>query len=272
MHWNGKIIGALIGFFLANIPGALVGLFLGHLYDKGIFYEYLGNPNGGNRHYGQHTHVQYAFFKITFAIMGYIAKSDGHVTEREIAAARQVMQQMHLHGDAKNDAIKQFYHGKSPDFNLDHALYDLKQTCRSNPMLLRTFIEVQTYIAQANGTMTPQKRRVLEHICHELGIRGFNFDAYQNQQRQSYQRSGYQSYQEPRHSMKDAYELLEIKSSATDAEVKKAYRRMMSKNHPDKLIAQGLPPSMIKIATQKTQQIKEAYEAIKRNRGNTHHS
>ena len=64
-----------------------------------------------------------------------------------------------------------------------------------------------------------------------------------------------------------AYEVLGVQRTASDAEVKKAYRRLMNQHHPDKLIAKGLPEEMIRIATEKTQQIKEAYEQIKENRG-----
>jgi DnaJ like chaperone protein len=64
-----------------------------------------------------------------------------------------------------------------------------------------------------------------------------------------------------------AYDVLGIDRTASDAEVKKAYRRLMNQHHPDKLIAKGLPEEMIRIATEKTQQIKQAYEQIKTDRG-----
>ena len=54
---------------------------------------------------------------------------------------------------------------------------------------------------------------------------------------------------------------------ASDEEVKKAYRKLMSQNHPDKLMAKGLPQDMLKVATEKTQQIQKAYEQIKAARG-----
>jgi DnaJ like chaperone protein len=64
-----------------------------------------------------------------------------------------------------------------------------------------------------------------------------------------------------------AYQVLEIEQTVTDAEVVKAYRRQMSRNHPDKLVANGLPPSMMEIAKEKTQRIREAYEVIRKHRG-----
>jgi DnaJ like chaperone protein len=268
MNWNGKIIGAFIGFIIANVPGALIGLFIGHLYDKGFFAPLSKNFTGQQ---GRASQTRSLFFNSTFAVMGYIAKSDGHVSESEIRAAREIMQQMGLQGDAKNDAIKHFYYGKSNEFNLHHVLYDLKQACRYRPMLLKSFLDIQNYIAQADGHRTAQKQAALNRVREELGIPSFNFHGSQGFHQQSGQRQQYQQYQQrpyqSQNSLAEAYQILDIKSSATDAEVKKAYRRKMSKNHPDKLIAQGLPPEMIKIATQKTQKIKDAYELIKQSRG-----
>ena len=60
-----------------------------------------------------------------------------------------------------------------------------------------------------------------------------------------------------------AYEILEVDARASDEEVQKAYRRQLSKHHPDKLKANGLPDSMLEHAKQRTQQIIEAYELIK---------
>ena len=65
----------------------------------------------------------------------------------------------------------------------------------------------------------------------------------------------------------DAYAMLGIDKSASDGELKKTYRRLMSQHHPDKLVAKGLPDEMIKDATEKTQHIKKAYETIKLSRG-----
>ena len=67
--------------------------------------------------------------------------------------------------------------------------------------------------------------------------------------------------------LSDAYEVLGVATGAADAEVTKAFRRLMSQNHPDKLVAQGLPESMIAAAHERTQRILEAYELVKTHRG-----
>ena len=69
-------------------------------------------------------------------------------------------------------------------------------------------------------------------------------------------------------SLRQAYAVLGVEETDSDAKIKKAYRRMMNQHHPDKLVAKGLPEEMIKLATEKTQEIKSAYELIKKERGN----
>jgi DnaJ like chaperone protein len=64
-----------------------------------------------------------------------------------------------------------------------------------------------------------------------------------------------------------SYAELEVGAGSSDQEVIKAYRRQMSRHHPDKLVANGLPESMAQVAKEKTQRIQEAYEAIRAARG-----
>ncbi len=110
--------------------------------------------------------------------------------------------------------------------------------------------------------------RVLQTICQQLGV--FEFDYNQFEQRfraeQNYQRYQQQAMQDPRAYLNDAYKILGLTSAPTDFEIKKSYYRLMSQHHPDKLMAKGLPPEMMKMATQKTQQIKKAYEQIRKAR------
>ena len=261
MKVTGKIIGSFFGLLFGGPIGLVFGFILGHLYDVGYFGQFAHVMKNT-----AHTHAQQIFFNNTFKIMGYIAKSDGHVSESEIRAARQIMQQMGLNETLKSQAIQLFNIGKQPDFNLDAALNELRQVGMMQPALLQLFLEIQYQMAAAdNGKLTAAKQATLQHICTKLGIQGFQ---YQQSNRRHYQ----QSHQRTRQSssafdLQEAYKLLEIESDASNDAVKKAYRRQMSQNHPDKLIAKGLPPEMIKVATQKTQRIKEAYEMIKKSRG-----
>ena len=71
----------------------------------------------------------------------------------------------------------------------------------------------------------------------------------------------------PGRKLDDAYAALGLTPTATDAQVKQAYRRLMSQNHPDKLAAKGLPESMRQVAEERTREISTAYALIKEARG-----
>lgn len=262
MFWLGKLLGAVFGFLVAGPFGAILGLLLGHFFDvsrKGIW---LFNPPPR-----AHSQAQDVFFRTTFLIMGYLAKADGRVSENEIRAATRIMQNMMLTPELRQQAIEYFQQGKIASFNLDQLLSELDQACFHQPNLLALFLEIQVQAAYADGVLTLKKQRILEHICYRLGINSAHFF-----HQQSY---GYnQQYQRRTHTqtpqvdkLEKSYRLLGVTSSTGSADIKKAYRKLMSQNHPDKLVSKGLPEEMLKLATQKTQEIKEAYETICKAKG-----
>lgn len=269
MKWTGKIVGSLIGLALGNPFLIIAGLLLGHLFDIGWFAKWFGMSHLGG---GVHNRVQGVFFNSTFKVMGFLAKSDGRVSENEIRFAEQVMREMSLDAAMRTEAIRLFNEGKSSGFDVDATLVELRQVCWSKPSLLKVFIEIQIKIAHVDGDiLSPAKRQALEYVCRQLGIAGFNFNQFDQRYRaqQSYQRyqQSYQRPNDPRAHLSEAYAVLGVDATVSDADLKKAYRRLMSQNHPDKLMAKGLPPEMIKLATQKTQQIKKAYEQVCKARG-----
>jgi DnaJ like chaperone protein len=64
-----------------------------------------------------------------------------------------------------------------------------------------------------------------------------------------------------------AHAVLNVTPDAADADVKKAYRRLLNQHHPDKLVSRGLPEEMMKVAAHKTHEIKQAYDIVKQARG-----
>ncbi len=263
----GKIIGGICGLLLAGPLGLLLGVIIGHFFDRGMHAQ--------RWHFGADQHqAQQAFFNATFLVMGYIAKADGRVSEAEIQAARKAMQRLGLSEAHKQQAMLLFQRGKQADFNLEQTLAELIQACHHNKILLRLFIELQLQAALADSGLNPTKQRILQTICQRLGFAPLNFVFFEQlfgfQQRYQHQHSqgGYQQQHNYRGAsstqlrLEDAYALLGVAATATDVEVKRAYRRMMSQHHPDKLVAKGLPEEMMKIATEKTQNIKAAYDRI----------
>jgi len=254
MKFFGKILGGFLGFSIAGPVGFALGVILGHFYDLGYFHAFFNTTTDSG-----HTMAQQIFFNNTFKIMGYIAKSDGLVSTHEIQVARVIMQKLNLSESAQHNAIYLFNVGKQPGFDLSQSLAELKRVFYFQPTLLRLFLEIQLQMASAEGRLSPAKKTILQRICHELGIARFYFEEdFQEQSRQYDQRAPATP------STENPYDILGVSKNATLDEVKKIYRRLMSQNHPDKLISKGLPPEMIKLATQKTQKIKKAYEEIKK--------
>jgi len=272
----GKILGGFFGFAVAGPIGAILGIFLGNLFDKGMQY------NASNYNASFRNQTQQVFFKATFLVMGHLSKADGRVSEQEIRVAKSVMQRMQLTSEEHREAIHYFTQGKSGDFRLDEVLAELYNTCRYQSSLLKMFVEIQCEAAMADGGHVGfQKQRILETIFQRLGVG----PVFKYQQRifeevwnQYYSRQGgqgsrqyrqqYQQSSAPRsNGLTEAFATLEVSEQATQVEVKRAYRKLMSQHHPDKLIAKGLPENMIKIATEKSQKIQAAYEKIRQAKG-----
>jgi DnaJ like chaperone protein len=260
MGWQGKFFGALIGFLATrSIWGALIGLIIGYVLDQGAGARGAGGagPGGPGADAGGIAEV---FFRTTFELMGHVAKSDGRVSAAEIEAARRLMQQLNLGPNEVNLAIAFFRSGKSSAYNVELGVERLRDVCGMRHDLLRAFLEFQLRAALAGNGLSPPARSILARVAQQLGMSALDFarmEAALRTREQSPQRNA----------LADSYAELEAEPAASDQEVTMAYRRQMSRHHPDKLVANGLPESMAQVAKEKTQRIQEAYEAIRAARG-----
>ncbi len=282
MSWFGKVVGGLLGFAAGGPIGALLGTTLGHGVDRGVerLAEDYGLPFGDRRR------IESAFFTATFSVMGHIAKADGRVSEREIALAETVMSRLQLSGERRSAAIALFREGKATDFDLTAVVARFRRECMGRRLLIQIFLEVQIQAAYADGEPSGAKRRLLEHIRAELGVSPVLFRQLENlvrmQQRFAGARAGGGQQQGAGRSwggggtdrrvpstgptLKDAYALLGVKPKDPDDVIKRAYRKLLSQHHPDKLVSKGLPEDMIRLASQKTHEIRQAYEMIQASR------
>ncbi len=266
MSWWGKLAGGAFGFMLGGPLGALLGAVLGHNFDKGmkrLVEDQTLEP-------GDQERIQTAFFTATFSVMGHIAKADGRVSREEIAMAQSVMNQMELTADMRRAAQDLFNQGKQEDFPLDDVLQQFRQETHRRVTLLRMFLEIQIQAAFADGSIDAKEDALLLHICRQLGVAEFSYRQIRRMiEAELHFRSQQQGPAARPQAMSadDAYAILGVDKGASDAEVKKAYRRLMSQHHPDKLVAKGLPEEMMKVATEKTHEIRKAYERIKESRG-----
>jgi len=257
MPWWGTLLGGTLGYMFGGPLGALLGAALGRNFDRGIKITDQQGTFGA----GQQERVQAAFFTTTFSVMGYIAKADGTVTRDEIAAAESIMGQMQLSAQQRKAAIKLFNEGKKDGFPLHDVLTQFRHECMRRRNLVQMFLEIQIATAMADGHLHASEKNALYQIGAQLGFAHADIEHLFNMSGPGRTTATHKQ------SLTKAYDILGISKTASDAEVKKAYRRLMSQHHPDKLIAKGLPDEMIKFATEKTQEIKAAYEQIKESRG-----
>lgn len=272
MAWWGKVICGALGFGLGGPLGAALGAMLGHSFDKGLDQNF--EPLSAS----DQEKIQAAFFTATFTLMGRMAKADGRVSENEIETAKQVMTRMGLDQTLRQSAIDLFQQGKQDSFDWRGALDQFADICGRQKNLKQMFLEIQIQAAYADGSLHEEERQLLLEIARKLGFSKLMLEQllmmvqaqqYFHQQQSGYrsQGSGYQQPPTPEDNLPKAYQVLGIESSVNDKAVKTAYRRLMSQHHPDKLVAKGLPEEMIKVATEKTQEIKSAYETIMKSRG-----
>lgn len=244
------IVGGLIGSLSGGFKGFLIGAFIAVLltrYLKRRVRQGLGN-------------IQSQFVESVFAVMGALCKADGVVTRNEIQAAETLFRRFRLSGTQRVQAQAAFNRGKSADFDLDAELASFLRVSRRQPVLLQMFLQVQMSAISADGQIHPAEHEMLMRIARGLGLPVSQVEQLEAMLRGTHSgTSGASSSQQ----LEDAYKVLGVSPDASDAEVKRAYRKLMSENHPDKLAGRGLPESMREMAEEKTRDISHAYDLVK---------
>jgi DnaJ like chaperone protein len=301
MKWAGKLVGGAMGLLIGGPVGAALGALAGHVVDEKAeadeARERLGGPAPGaagtdpeaaldsdwDSGPGEHAAViAERFFRTTFEVMGHVAKADGRVSNEEIRAARGVMTEFNLSDAQVAAAIDHYSRGKQPGYDLSGAVMALRRAARGRPDLLLMFLEIQMRAALAGTDLRGPVRPLLTRIAAMLGVGGLEFahleavlrlrngwtgDARRGPRGSTGQRGQGAPAAPPGMRLDQAYQILEVDAASSDDAVTKAYRRQLSRHHPDKLKANGLPESMLEHAKQRTQQIIEAWDLIRANRG-----
>jgi len=268
----GKLIGALIGLWLFRNPfGLVIGGLLGHLWDVGALRPRMLRPTERG-----------SFIGPLFALAGAIAKSDGRVSEQEIAATENLMTRMQLSADQRASAIERFSAGKQPGFAVHLTIADLKTWAGGRRDLAFLLLDMLLDIVYAEGPLAPNKFMLVRKLCWSLGVherelaalaamRGYAYgaadsnDAGAGQQRYGSYRS---SSERPRNEApvgKDPYAVLGLTRDANEREIKRAYRKLISQHHPDKL--GDVPDELKRRAEERAREINAAYEKIRAERG-----
>jgi DnaJ like chaperone protein len=264
----GKLIGGAIGFYSGGLFTGLLGVFEGHLFDRAL--KNIMRDDSPEAL----ALIQQNFFESTFTLIGFLAKSDGHVTSEEIKQTEALMVQMGLTADHKREAIKLFKIGSAVEFDPTETLQQFYEKCGARPRLVQMLMMYLVNTALADGKFDEGEESALKTVARGLHYSDFAFAQLLKmiKAQGSFSRAGgsyYSSGGAARSSadeLRSAYDALGASSSASDSEIKKAYRKLMSEYHPDKLMGQGVPDDMLKAATERSQEVQAAYDVIKKSR------
>ena len=299
--YKGRVLGFILGFIFTNLLGAILFMILGYLFfDRPANLKKQQNDEAV-RAFTSNANYNESLVKVTFALMGYVARGAGRVNESHIEKSSQIMNVMGLNSQMRKTAIDAFNSGKSEDFNLNDTITEIKSLIGNNFSFVNFILEIQVQLALSDGVLEDEEYRRLMDIAVKLGasrdsmeqyIRSRYNEMHFEQQFRDFYRSRYErgnsgsgydysrsdsSYDNSSSSysgsgfgsskLDSAYKILGVESSATDDEIKKAHKRLMLKYHPDRLASQGLTPEMIKLYTEKAKDIQAAFDLIKKERG-----
>jgi DnaJ like chaperone protein len=261
LYW-GKIIGTLAGAATLKPWFVLLGLALGHQFDRGFAAKYRDFESRG-RSIGR---LPEEYLCPLFQAMGHLTKSDGRVSEAEIRAARSVMHRIGLGPARVRNAMNWFEDGKRPDFPLQQTMRHTRRVAARNPELRLLFVRLLLEVVLAKDRLHQQERALIWTICSEFEIGRVELAQLEAMIRAQ---KGF------RHSpagdadavrVKNAYSTLGLDQSASNAEIKKAYRRLMSRNHPDKIAGSNPEQDVVAEAERRTREVRGAYEMLKARR------
>ena len=253
-----KIIGFIAGYYFSGLFGALLGLFVGSAIDRSRAY------GSGAINPLQNAHRQAVFIETLFLAMGKVAKADGRVSEAEIAHAEELIQRLGMSGDHRRQAIAWFKQGASPAFDFGTACSIFMSVCGGTRNLPQVLIVYLIVLALADGDLHATEESVIADIAQRFG---YDRAAFRQLLDMVLNQGHFAGGRQPSSfALDDAYKALGVSKESSDQEVKRAYRKLISQYHPDKLIGQGLPEDMIAMATEKAKEIQLAYDLILKQR------
>ncbi|WP_394906690.1 TerB family tellurite resistance protein [uncultured Mesonia sp.] len=250
-----KWVLAVLGFLYGRFGGAIAGFFLGSILDR-IFGSVNAGRSSSKGDFGRYfesrkTQVSPKDFELNLlSLCSVIIKADGRVNQRELDYVRSYFVQAY----GKERANATF---KTFNEVIKHRSIDLVRICAYIRARTRYEVRLQILhflfgITQADGHISAAEIYQLKRIASHFQLTQNDFESIKAMFVNT-------------HDSSSAYKILEIDKSASDAEVKKAFRTMAKKYHPDKLV--GMDEAYKKGAQEKFMRVQQAYEQIQKERG-----
>jgi len=261
VYW-GKIIGTLAGLATLKPWFAVLGLFLGHQFDRGFAERYRSFEKQG----ADIGRVSEDFIRALFQTMGHLAKADGRVSEEEIRAARMIMHRLGLSPSQVRRAIAWFDDGKRPGFLLVQTIREVRRVSARSAAQRAMFVRLLLEVVLAKEALKKDERSLIWKVCIELDIGRVEFAQLEAMIRaqKGFKRSPAGDADAAR--VRGAYDVLGMSPDASNEEIKKAYRRLMNKSHPDKIAGSNPEADVIAEAERRTREVRGAYEMLKARR------
>ncbi|MDH3620924.1 MAG: co-chaperone DjlA [Gammaproteobacteria bacterium] len=246
-------IGALLGAAFGGFAGLFIGAFIGYLASYAFRLFVVGSLQV----------AQSTLLDSTFSIMGALCKADNVVSRDEINAVEKIFGMLRLQGAAREQAKAAFNRGKQPDFDLDAEVDKFAQASHRRAPLLQLFLQLQCMAVAADGQVHPAEHAMLVRIAQRLGLTEADVAQLEALLRAATGGPSAAGAPPQQGRLADAYAALGITADASPAEIKRAYRKLISQNHPDKLASRGLPESMRPVAEERSRELNAAYDLIK---------
>ena len=270
MSWFGTILGSSIGFLFGGPLGAIGGAALGHIFldRRGGGATGGGGQRGGAGRGGFYAHQQRqaGYFVALFSLIGKIAAADGKVTGPERRLVEQFLDQSGVYGQQRQFALNIFSESAASPHSVEELARQFAQLSGQRRDFQLNFMDFLVRLASIDGTIDMQEKRMLNTIATALNIPGAELE-HLCRRWSGASGGGGSSSSSGAGGAADPYKILGCTPASTDSEIKSTYRKLASAYHPDKIIAKELPEEFTQLANEKFQEIQNAYQTIRKQRG-----
>ncbi|MCH7937488.1 MAG: TerB family tellurite resistance protein [Proteobacteria bacterium] len=243
----GKVIGGFAGFALGGPLGMIMGTVAGHAYDK--------MKAGDAGRIDDNVNRQVAFTTAVIVLSAKMAKADGRVTRAEVDAFKELF---HIPPDEMKNVGRLFNEAKQDAQDFEPYAEQISMMFAHQPAVMEELLGGLFHIARADGFVHPRELEFLRKTALIFGFSEIQFERL---------KAIHMGVIGAKADEPDPYQVLGLSNKASEAEIKKTYRSLIRENHPDTLIAQGMPQEFIDVANEKMAAINAAYDVVEKERG-----